>query len=75
MELSALTAVGPVDGRYAAKTAAAARHLQRIRPDTLPHPGRNSLVPGAGGQRGFTALPALSDACDQFLEGLLEILG
>ena len=41
---SALTALSPLDGRYVAKVAPLARHLQRIRPHPGARAGRNRLA-------------------------------
>ena len=47
MSLTPLTALSPVDGRYAARCTELREHLQRVGPDPRPRPRRDRLAAGA----------------------------
>ncbi len=51
MELSSLTAVSPVDGRYGDKVSALRAYLQRIRFAEIPRSGGSTLAAKTGRPR------------------------
>lgn len=70
MELSSLTAVSPVDGRYGDKVSAA-RYLQRIRFAEIPRSGGSTLAAKLAAHAAIKEVPAFAADANGFLDKIV----